>query len=200
MTTRLSTMSPVPRRLVPLVAAFFSVAWRCVPTTTKEPSMSELTTNDRARRLQAIAGRWATSGVVVGDPPTPVTGTDTYDVLPGGHFLVHHVDVTVGSQRVRAIEIVGEPDPRTDAYLARSYDNDGNSEVMRLEIDSDGTFHFSGGPDVAPAAQPTGSATASVRSTLTVAADRASMTALWERSDDGQTWQPWMNMTFTRMP
>ena len=22
----------------------------------------------------------------------------------------------------------------------------------------------------------------------------------WERSDDGASWQPWMDMTFTRMP
>jgi hypothetical protein len=26
------------------------------------------------------------------------------------------------------------------------------------------------------------------------------MTARWERSDDGARWQPWMDMTFTRMP
>jgi hypothetical protein len=39
-----------------------------------------------------------------------------------------------------------------------------------------------------------------VRSTLTVSADRSSMTARWERSDDGAVWQPWMSMLFTRMP
>ena len=30
--------------------------------------------------------------------------------------------------------------------------------------------------------------------------DRAGMTARWERSDDGASWQPWMDMTFTRTP
>ena len=39
-----------------------------------------------------------------------------------------------------------------------------------------------------------------VRSTLTVSADRSGMTARWERSDDGASWQPWMDMTFTWMP
>jgi hypothetical protein len=39
-----------------------------------------------------------------------------------------------------------------------------------------------------------------VRSTLTISADRSGMTARWERSDDGASWQPWMDMTFTRMP
>lgn len=33
-----------------------------------------------------------------------------------------------------------------------------------------------------------------------VNADRSRMTARWERSDDGSSWQPWMDMTFTRMP
>ena len=49
-------------------------------------------------RLWSIAGRWATDGHVIVDPPVPVTGFDTYEVLAGGYFLVHHVDVQVGDQ------------------------------------------------------------------------------------------------------
>ena len=133
--------------------------------------------NPRDSRLLTIAGHWATSGLVIGDPPVPIVGTDTYDVLPGGHFLVHHVDVTVGSQEVVAIEIIGEPDPGGDGYLARSFDNDGNAEVMHVSIDDGGAFHFAGGPDVAQAAQPQGAPAARVRSTLTIAEDRRSMKA-----------------------
>ena len=58
--------------------------------------------------LWSIAGEWATDGHVVGDPPMPVRGTDAYEVLAGGYFLVHHVDATVGDQQVRAIEVIGE--------------------------------------------------------------------------------------------
>jgi hypothetical protein len=116
-------------------------------------------------RLSPIAGRWKTSGWVIGDPRLPVEGTDIYEVLPGGHFLVHHVDVTVGGRKVRAIEIIGEPDPESDAYLARSFDSEGNFEVMKLRIDDDGAFRFSGGGDVAPAAQPGEAPTTRVRST-----------------------------------
>jgi hypothetical protein len=96
-----------------------------------------VTPNDK---LSAIAGRWNTSGYVIGDPRLPVEGTDIYEVLAGGHFLVHHVDVTVGGRKVRAIEVIGEPDPDSDAYLARSFDNDGNFEVMKLRIDATGPF------------------------------------------------------------
>jgi hypothetical protein len=156
--------------------------------------------NGRHERLWAIAGDWATSGHVAGDPPVPVAGSDVYEVLPGGYFVVHHVDVTVGAQEVRAIEIIGERASRDDIFLARSYDNEGHTEVMTLTVDDEGVFHFSGGPEIAPAAQPANAPTARVRSTLRIGPDGNSMTALWERSQDGTSWDPWMDMTFTRRP
>jgi hypothetical protein len=97
-------------------------------------------------RLWSIAGAWATDGHVVGDPPVPVKGTDTYEVLAGGYFLVHHVDVTVGDQEVRAIEVIGEPASDGGGFLARSFDDQGNAEVMRVTVDDEGVFHFTGGP------------------------------------------------------
>jgi hypothetical protein len=158
--------------------------------------MSDTATRLPDPRLTAIAGRWRTSGHIIGDPQVPVVGTDIYEVFPGGYFLVHHVDVTVGGQSVRAIEIIGEPDGE-GGYLGRSYDSEGNAEVMHLRID-DGVFHFAGGGEIAPAAHPHDAPTARVRSALTVAGDRASMTARWERSEDGTTWHPWMDIAFTR--
>ena len=104
-------------------------------------------------RLWSIAGEWATDGHVVGDPPLPVKGSDTYEVLPGGYFLVHHVDVTVGDRQVRAIEVIGEPAPDVGGFLARSFDDQGNAEVMRVTVDDEGVFHFTGGPEIASAAQ-----------------------------------------------
>ncbi len=101
--------------------------------------------------LEAIVGRWRTDGQVIAKEPVPVWGSDVYEMFPGGHFLIHHVDVTVGQSPVRAIEIIGERD-----------------------------------------------AARGVRSTLSVAADGQTMTAFWERTEDGQTWQPWMDIRFTR--
>jgi hypothetical protein len=107
----------------------------------------------------------------------------------------------VGDQPVQAIEIIGEHDPSTDSFTARAFDNEGHVTVMRASVDEDGVWRFTGGADVASAAQPTAAdPRGAVRSTLTVRADGTGMTARWERSDDGATWQPWMDMTFTRMP
>jgi hypothetical protein len=159
------------------------------------------TPSPRARRLGALVGRWRSEGHIVGDPPVPITGTDTYEWLPGGFFLVHHVDVVIGDQRLQAIELLGEYDPATDAFTARAYDNLGSVTVMRARVDEQGVWRFTGGGDVAAVARPASAeAGGAVRSTLTISPDQASMRARWERSDDGASWQPWMDMTFTRMP
>jgi len=153
----------------------------------------------QTRRLGALVGRWRSEGHVVGEPPVPIDGTDIYEFLPGEFFLVHHVDVTVGHQKVQAIEIIGEYDAATGAFTCRAYDNDGNVTIMRAHVDDDGIWTFTGGPDIAPAAQSDGGGTAGgVRSTLTIR-DANTMSAKWERTDDDAAWQPWMDMTFTRM-
>jgi Protein of unknown function (DUF1579) len=159
------------------------------------------TPSPQTQRLDALVGRWRSEGHIVGDDPVPITGTDIYEWLPGGFFLVHHVDVVIGEQRVQAIELIGEYDPATDTFLARAYDNLGDVTLMRAKVDEQGVWTFAGGSDVAPVARPSGADRGgAVRSTLTVSPDRRGMTTRWERSDDGASWQPWMDMTFTRMP
>jgi hypothetical protein len=152
------------------------------------------------RRLGALVGRWRSEGHIVGEVPIPITGTDIYEWLPGGFFVVHHVDVMIGDQRVQAIELI-EYDPTTDTFTGRAYDNQGEVTILHARVDEHGVWTFTGGGDVAAVARPsTADASGAVRSTLRVSPDRGSMTAKWERSDDGATWQDWMDMTFTRMP
>lgn len=161
--------------------------------------MNTTQTSPLTRRLADLAGRWRTDGYVVGDPPMPVTGTDVYELLDGGHFLVHHVDVTVGGAPVRAIEIIGELDAGADRMIARAYDNAGDATIMHVSVDDAGVWRFEGGSDVAKAAQPgSGVDTDAVRSTLTVAPDRRSMHALWERAGEDSSWQEWMHVDFRR--
>ena len=158
------------------------------------------TPSPQTQRLGSLVGRWRSQGHIVGDQPVPITGTDSYEWLPGGVFLVHHVDVVIGDQKVQAIELIGEYDPATDSFTARAYDNLGNITIMRARVDERGVWTFTGGGDVAPVAQPGDDAGGAVRSTLTVDADGSAMAARWERSDDGVSWRPWMDMRFTRMP
>jgi hypothetical protein len=109
--------------------------------------------------------------------------------------------VLIGQQQVQALELIGEYDPATDAFTARAYDHPGNLTIMQARVDQEGVWRFTGGGDVAPVARPVSAdAGGAVRSTLTVSSDRSGVTARWERSDDGASWQPWMDMTFTRIP
>jgi hypothetical protein len=71
----------------------------------------------------------------------------------------------------------------------------------RTRVDEHGVWRFAGGGAVATVAPPfSGETGGMVRSTLAVSPDRGRMAARWERSDDGASWQPWMEVTFTRMP
>jgi len=153
-----------------------------------------------AQRLGALAGRWRSEGYLVADPAVRIAGTDTYEWLPGGFFLVHHVDVVVGDRPVQALEMIGEYDAATESFTARAYDNEGNVTVMQARVDESGVWTFTGGADVAPAAQPSDAGSqGGVRSTLTISSDGTGMSAKWERTDDGSRWHPWMEMTFTRV-
>lgn len=84
--------------------------------------------------LEAVVGRWRTDGQVLGAEPLPVTGSDIYELLDGGHSLVHHVDDLVGGRQARAIKITGERAPESADLSARSYDNTGAVEILRLQI------------------------------------------------------------------
>ena len=147
-------------------------------------------------RLAELVGDWQTRGHVVDNPEIAIAGTDMYELLAGGHFLIHHVDVTVGDEAVRAIEVIGGYDPASGSFEARAYDNDGKTTLMRATPGEPGVWRFTGGGDVAAAAQQDG--TQAVRSTLRVSPEGDSMHARWERSADGAVWTDWMDVAFTR--
>jgi hypothetical protein len=132
-----------------------------------------------------IVGAWASRGRTVarpGEPSIAIEGTDVYEWLAGGHFLVHHVDVRVAGEQLTVLEVIGEPDG--DGFAMRSFDNGGNAGTMRATVDTDGVWTFAGETE---------------RARLTVAPDGRSMAARWERRADGP-WEHWMDMEFARAP
>ena len=150
--------------------------------------------------LDTLIGVWRTQGRVLsadGGSAGEIIGTDVYEWLDG-RFFVHRVDVHVAGVPVKAIEIIGF-DSRLARFSARSYDNTGAETAMIASVSTDGVWTFEGGGEVAESATPVAEmASAGVRSTLTVAADRRSMHAHWERTTDGRTWVSWMMVDFLR--
>jgi hypothetical protein len=136
------------------------------------------------QKLDALLGRWHTRGRVL----TPslevhieIVGTDTYEWLPGGRFLLHWVDVSIGDDKVDNLEVIGY-DEENNRYPTRFFDHQGNSGIY-MATESDGNWRF---------------ATEGARATLMVDPSGDRMEAKWERVDESGSWQPWMEIDFTR--
>jgi hypothetical protein len=135
--------------------------------------------------LAALKGHWRTQGQTVatkGSPSIPIDGTDTYEWLPGGFFMIHHVDVRMGQDEAKTLEVIGY-DVATNTYPTTFFDNQGNTGSYRATINN-GVWTFQGAAD---------------RATLTIGDRGNTMHAHWERSDDGSPWQDWMLVTLTRL-
>jgi hypothetical protein len=133
--------------------------------------------------LEPIVGHWRSSGRMLDEHGTEtlrIEGTDTYEVMDGGHWIIHRVDVHMGDEHTRALEMIGDPggDGR---FVMRAFDASGSFDTMSLRVDGL-TFHTEGD---------------GVRNTLAIGADGRSMSVVWERQVNG--WVRWMEMDFARI-
>lgn len=100
---------------------------------------------DSHRLLNKFVGKWITEGKMIATDSTPqitISGTDTYEWLPGNHFLMHKVDVCIGQDKIENLEIIGL-DKATGNIIMRYYDNKGNTGVMTADV-IDGNWTFTG--------------------------------------------------------
>lgn len=136
------------------------------------------------RPFGSVIGRWRTSGTVFdehGQEVTTIAGTDEYEWMPGGMWVIHRVDVMIGDNHVQALELIGDHDTETDTYAMRAFDGSGTFGTMTARLNADGTWTFLG---------------EGMRSILRTSKDRSSMTARWERQDESGHWIHWMDMGF----
>lgn len=134
--------------------------------------------------LEPFVGIWNTTGMIRGNAAgdgVPINGTDVYEWLPGGFFLLHRVDVHMGEERAQSIEVIGF-DASLSQYTMHSFDNQGNAGLMHARL-QDGTWIFEG-----PTMRFTGHFS-----------DKGNiLSGTWEQLANGQNWQPWMDITLTR--
>jgi hypothetical protein len=146
--------------------------------------MGDTTPAERLRPLTPLVAAWRTSGIVLdenGAEIATIEGTDEYEWMPGGQWVIHRVDVMMGADRTRAIEMIGDPGP-DGTFTMRAFDASGAFDTMTLTV-ADLRFHTEGD---------------GVRNTLTAAPDGTSMAAYWERQLDDDSWVPWMRLTLLR--
>ena len=142
--------------------------------------------DSRLQALNFLSGKWRTEGDILddsGEVEAKVTGTDTYEWVAGGYFLLHRVDVMMGDAKTEVIEIIGCYDSTNNSYAMRSFDNEGNFITMKGRFEKDGAFKIEG---------------EGMRSTLTYNQSERSMTIFWEKLQDG-LWKPWIHMKLTKL-
>lgn len=137
-------------------------------------------------RLSGFAGVWNTEGEIKAGPSVQsakFTAVDTYEWLPGGHFLLHRFDSDMPEGRVQGIEIIGYS-PESDSHPMRTFDNLGKENLMQARLDND-TWTFIG---------------EGVRFTGGFREGGKVFAGLWElRPDGGVAWQPWMNIKLSKV-
>jgi hypothetical protein len=157
--------------------------------------MSEMTIEQTPKpdtalqNLEVFVGKWNTEGEILDGGERHgaiVQGTDIYEWLAGGFFLVHHVDVrmTLGNKGwdAKSIEIIGPYDASQQTYPMHSFDNMGNAEVMQAKVKGvdiqflGDTMRFNG----------------------KVSDNGSTISGMWEFASDGKNWSPWMRIKLTK--
>ena len=142
------------------------------------------------KKLGVFLGRWHTTGEVAATASAPaaqVDAIDTYEWYPGEFFLVHHADGRVGEDAIKSIEIMGYDPDRQMLFraLLRQHRRPGTEEI-RL----DGNTWTWRGSNVMGVKEH--------RCIAVVSDDGNTVRARHEKSDDGENWELWMDVTLRR--
>jgi Protein of unknown function (DUF1579) len=135
--------------------------------------------------LTFLIGTWQTHGEIRAEANRQAIafkGTDSYEWILNGNFILHKVDVIMGEEKTEVVEIIGGFDVKNKTYKMRSFDNQGVFMEMESYIDKKGVLHIVG---------------ADMRSQL-VKQDQYTLIAHWERLADNKTWIPWMELQLSR--
>lgn len=134
------------------------------------------------QNLDVFVGKWRTEGqsFAEGQQPddprassVPWVSEESYEWLPGEHFLLHTWDAMVGTYPFRGTEIIGY-DPDKGCYFSHLFDNAGNHGAYQGECDGE-VWHFD---------------EAGTRSVIVVSEDQQAMDVSWQWTNGGTQWLP----------
>jgi hypothetical protein len=159
------------------------------PAVGRSAGPAEGAPSTRNRALERFVGTWRTEGMLHeagAGPGVPFAGTDTYEWLPGGFFLLHRWDAAMPDGPVTGVEVFGY-DPAAAAFAAHAFDSDGGMVLMDGREDGD-VWVFRGARNGQE-----------VRFTGRFRKDGRVLAGAWERRFRGGSWQPWMDVVRTRV-
>jgi len=142
-------------------------------------------TNEQAyNQLSKFNGSWNTEGLMPssnGSPEIKIIGTDNYEWIADGFFLLHTADVIIGNDNSKTHEIIGY-DSLNNHYTMQHYNNKGNSGFMTATV-NDGLWTFSGD---------------SLRFKGGFNEHGDVFSGVWEQFTNGKTWSHLMNIKLSK--
>lgn len=143
--------------------------------------------------LVRFLGRWKTEGRQFESPAggaAAIAAEESFEWLAGENFLVHRFHGRIGDAAIACIEIIGH-DPETQTYQTHCFFSNGIAHRWRAYEHSGawkvtGEWHFAG-------------KTMPVRCLTTFSEDGATRSGTWEYSSDGSNWQPFWNVSSTKI-
>ncbi|QDW24213.1 DUF1579 domain-containing protein [Pedobacter sp. KBS0701] len=133
--------------------------------------------NNRLDLLNPYIGKWKTEGLT--QSGEVITGTDTYEWIEGGFFLMHKIDVTFNKKKIQSLEII-HYDDMEDVFRSQSFDNAGKIAISTLKIYDDIILIFAD--------------TERFKGNF----KGNTIEGLWEQFN-GNCWEPWMDIKLTKI-
>ena len=137
------------------------------------------------RDLFFLVGKWNCEGRIIESedgPSIPISGVEAYAWVQGGKYLEHRVSVMMGEAQVEVVELIGNSEEFSDTYPVYVMENGEMTVVMQARLNDGRLTLFSD----------------NMRAAFVLSEDERSMSAYWERSDNGKEWVPWMELNFLK--
>lgn len=168
-----------------VVLVFAVFAWAQAPAPKPGPEH---------QKVKIFVGHWTYEGEYKAGPFGPggkATGEYTAQMILGGFFVQGHWVEKGASGVLRGFETFGY-NPTTNNYLQSQYADDGSMASGAITV-SGNTWNYSGTTFFAGKQY-------QLRNTLTFAADLMSIVMKAELSADGNSWTPFWDFKFTKVP
>ncbi len=136
-------------------------------------------------KLAQFEGQWNAAGRILNSEnkeQEDFSGTETYEWLPGGHFMFHKVDVTIGNEAHFTYEIIGF-DQTAKHYTLQHYDNKGNTRFMTATL-REGQWGILG---------------EKLRFNGRFNKEGTEFTGVWEKLMEGEGWQEFKEIRLTKV-
>lgn len=128
--------------------------------------------------LGRLVGKWDVELIFPADPSNKIQGQAAFDWLEGGAFVIEHFGTSVW--------IIG-PDDSIETYYVLYHDERGVSRMYQMSLSGGIWKLWRNAPGF------------SQRFEGKFSEDDNTITAHWEKSFDGSTWEHDFNLTYTRV-